>query len=151
MKPTILVAPLDWGLGHATRCIPIIREMVIRGYEVEIAGSGKAGLLLLQEFPSLIYHEIPGYGISYPRHGKFFMLKMLLQLPWILFAIQKEHKWLQEKQRTQKWDIIISDNRYGFWLQGKKTIILTHQLRIKSGWGDSVDSIIQRFHYKLID
>jgi hypothetical protein len=24
---TILIAPLNWGLGHATRCIPIIRAL----------------------------------------------------------------------------------------------------------------------------
>ncbi|MBU3745270.1 MAG: glycosyl transferase family 28, partial [Sediminibacterium sp.] len=30
----VLVAPLDWGLGHATRCIPIIAALLSEGYEV---------------------------------------------------------------------------------------------------------------------
>ena len=31
-KKTILVAPLNWGLGHATRCIPIIRALEANGF-----------------------------------------------------------------------------------------------------------------------
>ena len=40
--PRVLVAPLDWGLGHATRCIPVIRELQAAGAEVWLAGEGAA-------------------------------------------------------------------------------------------------------------
>jgi hypothetical protein len=50
-KTRILVAPLDWGLGHATRCIPIIRELLSRGCEVWLAGEGAQEHLLKEEFP----------------------------------------------------------------------------------------------------
>lgn len=146
----ILVAPLDWGLGHATRCIPIIRELLHRGCQVEIAASGDTGQLLLQEFPSLTHCVVPGYGISYPKKGNLFMLKMILQLPRIFSAIQKEHKWLMEKQQEHQWDLIISDNRYGLWLPATRTIIITHQLRIMSGWGKTIDRLIQYFHDRMI-
>ncbi len=38
----MLVAPLDWGLGHATRCIPIINELIQQGAQVIVAASGLA-------------------------------------------------------------------------------------------------------------
>jgi UDP:flavonoid glycosyltransferase YjiC (YdhE family) len=146
----ILIAPLDWGLGHATRCIPIIKELLNRGCQVDIAASGDAGKLLLQEFPSLTHHVIPAYGISYPKKGNQFMLRMILQLPRIFFAIQKEHRWLIEKQQDHQWDCIISDNRYGFWHPATKTVFIIHQLRILSGWGKTIDRWIQYLHYKMI-
>jgi len=146
----ILFAPLDWGMGHATRCIPIIREMLKRGCKIEIAGSGNAGKLLMQEFPSLTHHNIPGYGISYPRNGNFFILKMILQFPKIFLALHKEHSWLLKKQRVRQWDLIISDNRYGFWHPRIQTIIITHQLQVLSGFGSLVDRILLQLHYRMI-
>jgi hypothetical protein len=32
----VLIAPLDWGLGHATRCIPVITALLELGYHVTI-------------------------------------------------------------------------------------------------------------------
>ena len=146
----ILIAPLDWGLGHATRCIPLIRELLNRGGQVEIAASGDAGKLLLEEFPSLTHYAIPAYSISYPKKGNLFMLKMILQLPRIFVAIQKEHNWLIKKQQDHHWDLIISDNRYGLWHPSIKTIFIIHQLQIMSGWGAMIDRLIQRLHYRMI-
>ena len=146
----ILVAPLDWGLGHATRCIPIIKELVKRGCQVEIATSGNAGKLLLQEFPSLTHYIIPAYAISYPQRGSLFMLKMILQLPRIFVAIQKEHRWLMEKQQDHQWDLIISDNRYGLWHPAIRSVMITHQLRIMSGWGKTIDQMIKFMHDRMI-
>jgi predicted glycosyltransferase len=146
----ILIAPLDWGLGHATRCTPIISELLNRGCQVEIAASGDAGQLLMQEFPSLVHHALPAYGISYPKKGNQFMLKMILQLPRIFFAIQKEHRWLMDKQQDHQWDCIISDNRYGLWHPATKTIFVIHQLRIMSGWGKTIDGLIQYLHDRMI-
>ena len=146
----ILVAPLDWGLGHATRSIPIIHELLSRGCIVEIAGSGNAGDLLLQEFPSLTHYAIPGYDISYPSKAKQFMMKMVFQLPRIYRAIKKEHRWLHQQQQKKQWDIIISDNRYGLWYPAIKTIFITHQLHVMSGWGKPIDWLIQQLHYRMI-
>ena len=59
-KPRILVAPLDWGLGHATRCIPIIQALLKNGADVWLAGEGKIGYLLKTEFPGLPLLSLPG-------------------------------------------------------------------------------------------
>ena len=52
-KKRILVAPLDWGIGHATRCIPIIKQLISHNYEVIIAADGRPMHLLSTEFPDL--------------------------------------------------------------------------------------------------
>jgi len=39
-KLKVLVAPLNWGLGHATRCIPIINELIFQNCDVFIAADG---------------------------------------------------------------------------------------------------------------
>ena len=49
-KPRILLAPLEWGLGHATRCIPIINELIKQNCEVLIAVEGATEHLLKKEF-----------------------------------------------------------------------------------------------------
>lgn len=147
----ILVAPLDWGLGHATRCIPIITELINRGCHVELAGSGNAGRLLQQEFPNLRFHHLPAYAINYPKKGKGFILEMIRQLPRLLSVIRKEHQWLMQNQEQEEWDLIISDNRYGLWHPTVRTVFMTHQLRVMSGWGKGFDRIIQWLHYRFIN
>jgi UDP:flavonoid glycosyltransferase YjiC (YdhE family) len=146
----ILIAPLDWGLGHATRCIPIIRELIRRGCFVELAGSGNSGKLLQQEFPSLTYHEIPGYGITYPKTGRSFILKMIFQIPTILSSVRREHKWIVENHTSHQWNLIISDNRYGCWHLGVRSVFITHQLQILSGFGTFVDGLMLKLHYRMI-
>ncbi len=46
----ILVAPLNWGLGHATRCIPIIEALENNGYVPIIASDGVALEMLKKNF-----------------------------------------------------------------------------------------------------
>jgi hypothetical protein len=90
----ILVAPLDWGLGHATRCIPIIHELLKQNCDVWLAGEDAQEDLLRQEFPSLPFLELPGYRIKYAKTKRGLIWKMLKQGPKMKRAIQYEHKWL---------------------------------------------------------
>ena len=76
-KKRILVAPLNWGLGHATRCIPIINALISQGYEPVLASDGIALELLRKEFPDLETTELPEYGITYAKKGKWFKLKFI--------------------------------------------------------------------------
>ena len=60
-KKQILVAPLNWGLGHATRCIPIINSLIDYNFEPIIASDGNALELLKKEYPYLQHLELPSY------------------------------------------------------------------------------------------
>ena len=80
-KFRILVAPLDWGLGHATRCIPIIKELLGNDCDVWLAGEGPQETLLRSEFPHLPFLSLAGYNIGYSRTSGGLLLKLLLQMP----------------------------------------------------------------------
>jgi predicted glycosyltransferase len=130
-KKRILVAPLDWGLGHATRCIPIIRSLKELGAEVLIGTSDKALSLLRREFPDLPYVEMPSYKVDYPKDGNM-AFHMFRLAPRIRKAIKKEHKELERLVREQKLDGVISDNRLGLSNKRVPTVLITHQLFIRT-------------------
>jgi UDP:flavonoid glycosyltransferase YjiC (YdhE family) len=163
---SVLLAPLDWGLGHATRCIPIINELVKLGAQVTIAASGRQRALLLQEFPLLEFVEIPGYDISY-REGILLKWNLFFNMRMILKKIKQENTWLKNILENRKIDAVISDNRYGLFNKKTYCVFITHQLAIQSGWrsnesdgrwsrlagavGRWVDHKILKWNYKFIE
>ncbi|MFN4286862.1 MAG: glycosyltransferase [Lacibacter sp.] len=144
----VLIAPLDWGLGHATRCIPLIRYLLQRGVAVELAADGAVAALLQQEFPQLPLHRLPGYGIRYGRNGVLWPL--LRQLPRIFRRIRYEHRWLAQLLLQRHFDAVISDNRPGLHHPSLPCVYLTHQLRIRSGWGLPIDYFLQGLHARFL-
>ena len=127
-KTRILIAPLDWGLGHATRCIPIIRELMAQGCDVWLAGEGAQERLLKDEFPDLPFLQLPGYRIEYAKTKWGLIWKMILQGPKMRRAIQYEHRWLKKMVKQYHFDAVISDNRFGLYHKTTPCIFITHQL-----------------------
>ena len=122
----ILISPLDWGLGHASRCIPLIRHLIKSGQTVTLAGAGRSLHMLQLEFPNLKSIEIPGFSPTYSRSGNT-LLHLFLLLPAFLKSLFSEHRSLQKILKTENPDIVISDNRYGFRHKSVKSILITHQ------------------------
>lgn len=127
----VLLATLNWGLGHATRDIPIIRKLLAKGAEVAIAGDGASLELLRLEFPELRSFELPAYNIRYSS-GSNQNLKLLMQAPKVWMAIQKECKAVSAILAKEKFDVVISDNRLGCWSAKVKSVFITHQLQLMS-------------------
>lgn len=147
--PRVLVAPLDWGLGHATRCIPIINHLISNGATVLLAAEGGCASLLSAEFPQIKILHLDGYRVKYHAGKSGFVAQMFRQLPRLLGAIRSENKWLNELIKEENIDVVISDNRYGLYNSKAYTIIVTHQLRIQTGY-DFADSLIQGIHYRYL-
>jgi uncharacterized protein (TIGR00661 family) len=147
---TILVAPLDWGLGHATRCIPLINYLLSLNCKVIIAASNGQEKLLKQEFPHLKFVNLSGYKIQYSKEERFFTLKILLQLPKIFRAVQAEKKWLNEFASKNKINAVISDNRFGLHHPAVVCVFITHQLTVKAPFA-LAEKIIQFFNYRFIN
>jgi len=126
----ILVCPLDWGIGHATRCVPIIDELLKQGANVIIGADERPLAFLKNEYPQLETIVLPGYKFSYPKNGNM-VLKMGLQVPKILAGIRKEHKLLDKIITEHKIDAVISDNRFGLWSKRVPSVFMTHQLKVK--------------------
>lgn len=146
----ILVAPLDWGLGHATRCIPIINELLVQNCLVFIAAEGPVKSLLQQEFPQLNFLPLPGYKIRYSKNKFFFPLKILLQIPKVIRCVYKEHRWLKKIVRQYSIDAILSDNRYGLFHTFIPCVFITHQLTIKVK-SLVLQWLIQKLNYYFIN
>lgn len=124
----ILVTPLNWGLGHATRCMPIIDQMLKMGHEVILASDGRSLALLNAEYPNLKCFRLPAYDIRYDGRGMIWTIGR--QLPKISKAVFLERKAVSQIVNAEKIDVIISDNRYGCRNRRTKNIFITHQINI---------------------
>ncbi|MCA0152123.1 glycosyltransferase [Winogradskyella vincentii] len=146
-RKKILVAPLNWGLGHATRCIPIIKALLDYNFEPIIASDGDALELLKKEFPELNAIELPSYNITYPKKGKGLRKKLLSDSPRFMKTIKKERRLIKLLAETEGLSGIISDNRFGVRAKDIPTIFITHQLKVLSG---STTWLSTKLHQNII-
>ncbi len=130
-RKNILVCPLDWGLGHASRMIPLVDALDERGYNVIIVADNLPLILLRQRFPHLSYMRFPSFGIRYSRTNSQFF-RTLISIPKIVFHIVAEHQKLKSIVIERKIDLVISDNRYGLWHKRIPSVFITHQLHVKA-------------------
>jgi len=147
-KGKILVAPLHWGIGHATRSIPLIKQLIAMGYQPVIASDGAALRVLQHTFPKLVAYELPGYDVRYAKHKSFFTLKLLFQIPKFIKTYKAEKKKTKEIVEKENIVAIISDNRFGVFHKEIRNIYLTHQVRVKSGFSTSITT---KLHHKIIN
>ena len=151
MKKKILIAPLNWGLGHATRCIPIINALIIEGFDPIIASDGSALKLLQKEFPKLSTVELPSYDITYSKKAKHFRLKLLKDFPRFLKTLKKEIRVTQQIIDKYSIDGIISDNRLGVYNKKVPSVYITHQLTVLSGITTCISTKIHKSFIKKFD
>ena len=145
----ILLAPLNWGLGHASRCVPLVQRLLDEGHEVVLGGDGDSLTLLRKHFPKLRYVYLAPLNLRY-SNGKrqvWAVVKMLPQL--IRWAIQ-DHAMLQAVLREEQFDQVISDNRFGLYSREVESVYMTHQLHIRlpRGWRWA-EPIAARLHARV--
>jgi len=146
----VLVAPLNWGLGHVTRCIPVIRFLLEQGHQVFIASDGDALQLLRQEFPALNSVELAGYQAVYSK-GSALAFTLARQLPKFHRAIVKEHEQVSRLIANEQINAIISDNRYGVWSHKVPSAIIIHQVNLLAPTGlQWMAPLVNHLHKKLL-
>lgn len=126
----ILLVPLNWGLGHAARCVPLVHRLQAEGHEVVLGGDGVSLCLLQQHFPHLRAIHFPPLSLHYSS-GKKQTFTLLRQLPALFRASVADHRFLAYLLAEEHFDRIISDNRFGLWSSGCKCVYMTHQLMVK--------------------
>lgn len=141
------MAPLNWGLGHATRCIPIINALLKENFEPIIASDGGALKLLEKEFPNLTCFELPSYNIRYSKNANRFKYKLIKDAPHILKTIKKEKQAVHNIVTSEDIIGIISDNRFGVRHQRIPSVFISHQLRVLSG---STTWLSTKLHQRII-
>ena len=126
----VLVAPLDWGLGHATRCVPVVREFLRAGAEVELAVVKANANFFREVFPDLRQRLAPSYNIVYPKHGYNMALWLLKNSVHLNAVMRYEHHFAEEMVKRHGYDVLFSDNRFAFYSKNALSIYMTHQRRI---------------------
>ena len=126
----ILVAPLNWGLGHASRCVPLIHSLLDEGHEVVIGGDGMSFTLLRKHFPKLRYVYLAPLDLHYSRSGNQ-TWAMLKAIPRLLLWRNKDRLMLKAILQEEHFDQVISDNRPGLYNKQVECIYITHQLQIR--------------------
>lgn len=121
---------MEWGLGHAARCVPVIKELLNEGYSVFIGNSGVFNNFFYSAFSNKIrFIYIPSVEINYKYNNAF--LSILIQVPKLLYQIFYEHYYLSRLVKKNDFSLIISDNRYGIRSNKIKSILITHQVYIR--------------------
>lgn len=121
----ILICPLEWGLGHTARMIPMARALRDMNNKI-IIGSGEEHLAMFRkELPGLTYINFSGFRPGYSRFLPQY-LSMLLKTPLLLYQIIREHYSLKKIIREHSIDIVISDNRFGLWNRKITSVYITH-------------------------
>ncbi len=131
MPTKILYAVLNWGLGHASRSIPIIQSLLKKNIELVIASDGEALVLLQKEFPSLTFEVLPSYNVQYAENAKNFDKAIFFQLGKFGKTIKEENKLTDLLIRKHNLTHLISDNRYGVYSKTIPSTIICHQINLQ--------------------
>ena len=146
-----LVCPLDWGLGHATRCVPVIRALQQQGFKVIVAADGRPYDFFRTEYPSTELLRFPGTGIRYPA-GSGMAIAMAAAIPRLLLGIRKEHQFLKKLVRETGACLVVSDNRYGCWHAEVRSVFMTHQLNIQLPvFIRGLANVVRKINYSFIN
>ena len=145
----ILVAPLNWGLGHASRCVPLVQRLLNEGHEVILGGDGEGLTLLRKHFPKLRYTYLAPLNLRYGK-GKRQVWAILRALPKLIKWSIKDHLMLKALLNEEPIDQVISDNRFGLYNKKTECIYITHQLHIMlpRGWRWA-EPIASRMHARI--
>ena len=146
-RQLVLYAVLNWGLGHATRSIPVIKALQKNGFEPVIASDGLALDYLHTTFPQLEKLDLPALNLSYAKDGSQ-VWAMLGQTGKLLKWNKLESEFVGTHLATNKYVGIISDNRPAFHCSLIPSVYLTHQLHVKAGLATAMATRAHRTLYQ---
>lgn len=127
----ILVCALDWGIGHITRMIPIIKLLKNEGYHVSFAAGKKSIDILKKEFTDVETFKLPTVSPIYSKKAFLFFPFLLFQAPLFLVKTYKERRQIQTIVKNNNIDVILNDNRFGSYSKAIPSYYFTHQVKIQ--------------------
>lgn len=128
----IIYAVCSWGLGHASRSLPVIRKLIDEGNEITIISHGRSLELLKKELgkkPSE-YIEIQDYPMLLSENSRQFMAKSMIYWPTFIKRLRKGFVKISKILEQKKYDRIISDARYDMYNRKIPSFFISHQMRI---------------------
>lgn len=146
----ILICPLNWGLGHASRMIPIIDYCISAKKNIIIAGNGNSLSLLANRFPSIITEHIPAPTLNYNKR-RAIGINLYFNFFMLIINLFKEKRYVKKIVHKYNIDTIISDNRPGIYLPKLKSIYITHQINVyNSEKKGIISTMLTKLHRKII-
>jgi uncharacterized protein (TIGR00661 family) len=147
----ILLSPLNWGIGHAARLVPVANYLHQQGAEIFICASGAALDLLQLECTYATFIEDVPFEITYGKSNGSQVLKLVQQLPKMFAQVYREQQLLKKLVAKYNFDLVISDNRYGFYHHKIPCIFITHQINIKVPFGAYLVNVLNHYFIKKFD
>jgi UDP-N-acetylglucosamine transferase subunit ALG13 len=131
----MLVAPLNWGMGHATRLVPVLLEAHRLGFGIYVLG-GVPITRFLQDTCPYVQTIDDGFApIKWKSKRSHFFSYPLLAVSMMIRTF-REHYMVKKLNRKYRFNLILSDNRYGVFANRVPSILMTHQFQLKlpCGW-----------------
>lgn len=127
----IIYAACSWGLGHATRSLPVIRRLIQEDNELTIISSGRSLDVLKKEVgDDASYVDIVDYPMLLSENARQFMAKAVIYWPLFLKRIESGLLQLNKILCKSKYDVIVSDGRYDMYNKDIPSFFISHQMRI---------------------
>ncbi len=127
----IIYAVCSWGLGHATRSLPLIRKLISENNDLTIISNGRSLDLLKKELGLEIkYFDIPDYPMLLSENSRQFMAKSVIYWPTFIARLESGFSELKKILEKRKYDLIISDARYDIYNRKIPSFFISHQIRI---------------------
>jgi UDP-N-acetylglucosamine transferase subunit ALG13 len=150
MSRKVLYRVLSWGLGHATRSLPVIRHLAGQGHRVTVSSCDRALQLLRSELgPICDYHEFPGLDSSWGRdhHWVFLLPGAPAHIAAFRRAVTLEQRAVENEVAKNGYDLLVSDHCYGAHCDGVPSFFLGHHLRPFWFWRAPM---LQRLNERLL-
>lgn len=142
----ILISPLNWGMGHVSRCIPLIDLFLKNGNEVIVACNPMQKEIFKAYFVDLTLVDHLDYPFDFAGKGSF-ELDLMKQFGALRSRLKSELKETESMVKQYGIDIVVSDHRYGFRSSSCHSVFLSHQLNLPVRW---YEKWVQRIHHNLI-
>jgi len=127
----IIYGVCSWGLGHATRSLPVIRALIKEDHELTIISHDRALTLLRQELGDhATYQDIPDYPMLLSENSRQFLAKSVIYWPLFIHRIEQGLTALQHILKHHRYHLIISDARYDMYSKRIPSLFISHQIRI---------------------
>ena len=146
----ILFAVGHWGLGHATRDLPLIHGLVAEGCEVIVGCDGPPLEVLRRELQGVCeVLRLPGSPIPLARTPLRFYTRYTLLLLAMWRSIATQHALVERLVQQRHIDLVVSDNRYGCYSQRVPSYLLAHGIRFIPPFGAWwLGPLLEYFNYR---
>ena len=127
----IIYGICSWGLGHATRSLPILRRLFKEGHELTIISHDRSLQLLKKELNDQVtYIDLPDYPILVSENKEKFIAKSMVYWPLFIKRMESGLNYLKKIVERTTYDCIISDGRYDMYHKHIPSYFISHQIRI---------------------